>query len=131
MDPASGELSKLESRSSHGLAYARATARSCTETLADIVEKGNTLHVMAHSHPGLGAAATHESSIDINYLGNIQRAGADVVGIIVTRDGFVRFFTVVKPFEVWVQGNGAIQVEEDVFQITLQDTDRHQEARSA
>jgi hypothetical protein len=39
--------------------YARATAKSCTETLAQILERGNTLHVMAHSHPGRGAPARH------------------------------------------------------------------------
>jgi hypothetical protein len=105
--------------------YARATAKSCTETLATILEKGNLLHVMAHSHPGRGAGATRESSIDVNYLGRIQHAGADVVGIIVTRDGFVRFFTVEKPFQVWVQGNGITQVEENVFQITLPQKNRH------
>jgi hypothetical protein len=105
--------------------YARATASSCTETLATILENGNTLHVMAHSHPGRGAAATQESSIDVNYLGNIQRAGADVIGIIVTRDGFVRFFTVEKPFGVWVQGNGVTQVQENVFQITFPQANRH------
>jgi hypothetical protein len=104
--------------------YARATSKSCTETLATILDKGNTLHVMAHSHPGRGAGATRESSIDVNYLGRIQRAGADVVGIIVTRDGFVRFFTVDKPFRVWVQGNGATQIEEDVFQIALPEKNR-------
>jgi hypothetical protein len=105
--------------------YAKATAKSCAETLAGILGNGNTLHVMAHSHPGRGAAATHESSIDVNYLGRIQRAGADVVGIIVTRDSFVRFFTVEKPFQVLVQGNGVTQIEENVFQITLPETDRH------
>jgi hypothetical protein len=61
----------------------------------------------------------------VNYLGKIQRAGADVVGIIVTRDSFVRFFTVEKPFQVLVLGNGVTQVEEYVFQITLPKTDRH------
>ena len=72
---------------------------------------------MAHSHPGRGAAATHESSIDVNYLGGIQRGGTDVIGIIVTRDGFVRFFSVEKPFQVLVQGSGVTQIEEHVFQI--------------
>jgi hypothetical protein len=105
--------------------YARATAKSCTEALATILENGNTLHVMAHSHPGRGADATRESSIDVNYLGGIQRAGADVIGIIVTRDGFVRFFTVEKPFQVFVQGIGVTQAEPNVFQITLSKKNRH------
>lgn len=99
--------------------YAKATAKSCTDALAEILEKGNTLHVMAHSHPGRGAGATRQSPIDMNYLSRIQRAGADVIGVIVTRDGFVRFFTVSKPFHVSVQGNGVTQIEENVFQITL------------
>jgi hypothetical protein len=73
---------------------------------------------MAHSHPGSGAGATHPSSIDINYLGRIQRAGADVVGIIVTRDGYVRFFTVNRPFHALVQGNGIEQVDEYVYRLS-------------
>jgi hypothetical protein len=106
--------------------YARATSRSCADTLADILDHGMQLLAMGHSHPGSGAAATHESSIDVNYLGRIQRAGADVIGLIVTRDGFVRFFTVEKPFQVLVLGNGVNQVEEYVFQIALPKKDCHQ-----
>jgi len=103
--------------------YARATAKSCTNALATILDKGNRLQAMAHSHPGRGSEATHESSIDVKYLGRIQRAGADVIGVIVTRDGCVRFFTVEKPFRVWVQGNGVTQIDENVFQITLSEKD--------
>lgn len=99
--------------------YARATHKSCVDALAEILEKGNRLHAMAHSHPGRGAGATHESSIDTNYLGHVQQAGADVIGIICSRDGFVRFFTVKKPFDVLVQGNGVTQIDEYVFQIEL------------
>jgi len=97
--------------------HALAKASSCADVLATILEKGNRLHVMAHSHPGQGAAATCPSSIDTRYLGRIQRAGAEVVGIIVTRDGFVRFFSVVQPLAVLVQGAGVQQVEEYVYQI--------------
>jgi len=106
--------------------YARATARSCADTLADLLDHGMQLLAMGHSHPGGGAAATHESSIDVNYLGRIQKAGADVIGLIVTRDGFVRFFTVEKLFQVLVLGNGANQVEEYVFQIALPKKNCHQ-----
>ncbi|MGZ5527446.1 MAG: hypothetical protein ACXWJB_02130, partial [Limisphaerales bacterium] len=98
------------------------------EALAEILDKGNRLHVMAHSHPGRGVGATHESSIDVNYLGKIQRAGADVVGIIVTRDGFVRFFTVTKPFQVWIQGSGVTQVDDYVYKIELPKKDRDEKA---
>jgi len=98
--------------------YARATAQSCADTEIEILEHGNLLHAMAHSHPGKGAAATQPSSIDMNYLGKIQRAGSEAIGIIVTRDGWLRFFSVVKPFRVFVMGVGAVQTEEYVFHIT-------------
>jgi hypothetical protein len=110
------------------MVYARGTARSCADTEIEILEHGNLLHAMAHSHPGGGADATHPSSIDINYLGTIQRVGSEAIGIIVTRDGWVRFFTVTKPFRVFVMGAGVTQTEEYVFHVTLSDQDRHPKA---
>ena len=107
------------------MVYARATAKSCADAEIEILEHGNLLHAMAHSHPGQGAAATHPSSIDINYLGNIQRVGSEAIGIIVTRDGWVRFFSVIKPFRAFVMGAGITQTEEHVFHVTLSDQDRH------
>lgn len=101
--------------------FAKATARSCADTEIEILEHGNMLHAMAHSHPGEGAVATHPSSIDVNYLGRIQRVGSDAIGIIITRDGWVRFYSVVKPFRVVVMGSGVTQVEEHVFHIALSD----------
>jgi len=103
------------------LVYARASAQSCADTEIEILEHGNLVHAMAHSHPGSGAGATHPSSIDTNYLGTIQRIGAEAIGIIVTRDGWVRFFTVTKPFRIFVMGDGFVQKEEYVFHVTPTD----------
>src|SRR5690242_2669216 len=77
--------------------YALGKARSCADALIEMLDKGSPLHSMAHSHPGVGPQATFPSSIDVRYLGGIQRASAEAVGIIVTRDGCVRFFSVCKP----------------------------------
>lgn len=100
--------------------HAAGTPRSCSDTLIGINEMGLRLHVMAHSHPGSGPAATHESSTDIGYLSKVQAGGADVVGIIVTRDGYLRFFTVDKPFMVMLQGNGIKEVQDNVYKIPLE-----------
>lgn len=99
--------------------YALGTAKSCSDALIDIHENGNALHVMAHSHPGSGPAATRESAIDIAYLGRIQRTGADVIGIIACRCGHVRFFTVEKPFRIITQGAGITEVEQHVYRVVL------------
>jgi len=109
--------------------YVKAAAQSCADTEIEIIEHGNLPHAMAHSHPGKGAAATTPSSIDTNYLGNIQRAGSEAIGIIVTRDGWLRFFSVVKPFRVFVMGTGAVQMEEYVFHITPTGQDSNQKNR--
>jgi hypothetical protein len=97
--------------------YALAAAQSCTSVLAEIHERGYKCHVMAHSHPGKGLAATRESGIDTKYLRRVQHAGADIIGAIVVRDGFVRFFTVEKPFEIVIQGAGVTEVDDHVFRI--------------
>ncbi len=99
--------------------YARATAKSCSDVLIDLFEKGYKIQLVAHSHPGRGPEATRPSSIDINYLAKIQDAGSDAVGLIVTRDGYVRFFTVRTEYEISIKGKGVQYVEENVFKIPL------------
>lgn len=97
--------------------YARGAARSCSDALIGMLEQGNRLHAMAHSHPGCGPGATRESGIDINYLGGIQRSGADVIGLIVTRDSNIRFYTVERPFQVLMTGGGVKEVDKHVYHL--------------
>lgn len=97
--------------------YARGNAKACSDALIEMSQNGNTLGGIAHSHPGSGAGATHPSPIDTNHLGKLQQTGSRAIGIIVTRDGHVRFFTVNKPFRVTVLGEGVKYVEENVYQI--------------
>ena len=99
--------------------YAKGTGQSCADTEIEILEHGNRLHAMAHSHPGSGASATRPSSTDIDYLGRIQRRGSEAIGVIVTRDGWVRFFSVLKPFRVFVMGSEITQTEEYVLHVSL------------
>ncbi|MDD5697835.1 MAG: hypothetical protein PHH77_04385 [Victivallaceae bacterium] len=99
--------------------YARCTARSCSDALIEINEKGCCLQLVAHSHPGMGKDTTTPSGIDLNYLDKIQKNDSQAVGVIVSRDGFVRFFTSCVEFEVSIKGAEAEYVGDNVFKILL------------
>lgn len=108
--------------------YARGTAKGCSDALIEMLEHGNSLHALGHSHPGAGLGATHESSIDTGYLGKIQRNGANAIGLIFTRDGYVRFFSVEKPFQVFVVGKEIEQIDEYVYKIIPHEKNQNQKA---
>jgi hypothetical protein len=99
--------------------YARTDVCSSSDIETELVNRGLEVHAIGHSHPGRGLSATTPSGIDTNCLGKIQKNGSDAIGFIVTRDGYVRFFTVHKPFRVIVQGNGATRIADDVYKIQL------------
>lgn len=101
--------------------FVRASARSVADVLIPIIEQGAELHICAHSHPGGGAGATTPSSTDVECLGKLQRGGSQAIGCIVTRDGYVRFFSVATIFHVMVLGTGVKEVTRNVFHITHQD----------
>ena len=89
------------------------TTQSSASKLIEILENGNKLHATFHSHPGRGAGATNPSGIDIRYMAKLQERGAKVLGLICTRDGYVRAYSPLMPFLFIVQGNGVESVEGD------------------
>lgn len=99
------------------LVSAKGNPESCLTALIKILENGNGLHAIAHSHPGSGPSATQQSDTDMIHLRSIQHAGADVIGLIFTRDGFVRFYTYDKPFVVHVTGKGVSHVENNIYKL--------------
>lgn len=90
---------------SASLAHAHASARSCAEIMIRLVEADLPLVAMAHSHPGNGPESTRPSNVDLRYMETLEKNGAEIIGIIVNRGGFVRFFTSELKFEVYLQGN--------------------------
>lgn len=98
--------------------FVRASARSVADVLIPIIEQGAELHICAHSHPGGGAGATTPSGTDIECLGRLQKNGSPAIGCIVTRDGYVRFFSVSTIFHVLVLGTGVREVSNNVFHLT-------------
>jgi len=97
--------------------FVRASASSVADVLIPIIEQGAELHVVAHSHPGAGAWATTPSGTDIECLGKLQRNGSPAIGCIVTRDGYVRFFSIHTKFYVMVLGSCVKEVSTNVFHI--------------
>jgi hypothetical protein len=101
--------------------FVRASAKSVADILIPIIEQGAELHICAHSHPGRGVGATTPSGTDIQCLGKLQKAGSQAIGCIVTRDGCVRFFSILTNFHFMVLGTGVTEVSKNVFNIVPQD----------
>ena len=97
---------------SASMAHANANPTSCTQVLIQLHLAELPCVAMAHSHPGTGPCGTRPSSVDLRYMRNIEATGAKVIGIIVTRDFCVRFFSADLPFEIVIQGNEFQPVEE-------------------
>jgi proteasome lid subunit RPN8/RPN11 len=101
--------------------FVRATARSVADVLIPIIEQGAELHIIAHSHPGSGPGATTPSSTDIECLAKLQKSGSQAIGLIVTRDGCIRFFSVSTSFHATLLGTGVKEIAKNVFTIARQD----------
>ena len=100
--------------------FVKASAKSVAAVLIPIIEQGAELHICAHSHPGFGAGATSPSSTDLKCLSKLQQAGSQAIGCIVTRDGFVRFFSVSAIFHVIVLGTGVKEISKNVFHVAIE-----------
>lgn len=98
--------------------FVRASAKAVGDVLIEVIEQGTELHICAHSHPGASAGATTPSSTDVQCLGKLQKAGSQAIGCIVTRDGYLRFFSVLTNFHVMVLGAGVKEVSKNVFHIS-------------
>jgi hypothetical protein len=88
------------------------------EALEGLSSEGQALLATFHSHPGHGASATHPSGTDLSTQGQLERLGYPTIGAIFSRNGFVRFYSKDRHFEVFVSGSGITKVEEHVFRIT-------------
>lgn len=79
---------------------------------------GHYLHGWFHSHPGNGANATHPSGTDRDHQERLERGGYPAIGAIFARDGFVRFFSLKRPFEIMVYGKGVERIDDNLYRLT-------------
>lgn len=72
-----------------------------------------------HSHPGSGANSTMPSPIDMDFHRRLEVGNYPVIGGIVNRQGYVRFFSYRRPFRVSIYGKGmeVINEQHNVFKL--------------
>lgn len=91
--------------------YVRATRKSSADALIEMLRHENQLHLVMHSHPGFGVFATMPSWTDIAYMQRLRKTGVKAIAMIVSRDGFLRFWSVAMPFKIVVRGSGIVEVK--------------------
>lgn len=102
----------------HSIAHASPEPSSQTAALVELDQRGERLLATLHSHPGRGINATVPSSVDLATQDRLERAGYPAIGVVFSRDGCVRFFSVNRRFRVEVSGTGNNRIGDRLFQLT-------------
>lgn len=97
---------------------AKADVNSAAAALSRIDEYEMSFSAHLHSHPNLGKGGTIPSGKDRNFQDRLESGGHICIGGIFSRDGFVRFFSNNRDFELKIIGTGVEKLEEDrLFQL--------------
>lgn len=105
---------KLAQRS---MAYAAPEFASQLQALKQLDENQERLLATFHSHTGVGPGCTDPSSTDISTQQGLEKNGYPAIGVVFSRDGYVRFYSVNRPFRVTVSGAGVRQIDDGLFRI--------------
>jgi len=102
--------------------FVKADALDIINKLASLEEDhGHFRLATFHSHIMIGINSNQPSSIDIAYQQRLAKLKSEAIGGIFTLDGFVRFFSTWKDFQIEVYGKGVQKIfdnpREKVFQI--------------
>lgn len=92
-------------------------AKSCSDKLIRLNKDGLQLLGVAHSHPGKGARSVNESETDVAYIRDLEAANSKAIGIIVSRDYHLHFFSANREFQAELQGDGIEEVNPNTFKI--------------
>lgn len=90
-------------------------SRSLSETLQELQESGHVLWAIFHSHRMKGPP--QPSSVDIQLQRKLEAGGYKAIQAIWSDDGYIRFFSAERKFEVNVYGKGVEQVEDKLFRL--------------
>ena len=99
-------------------AHAEPDPLSQGSALERLTDEGQALLATFHSHPGNGADATHPSGTDLATQDQLEQLSYPTIGAIFSRDGYVRFYSKNREFQVSVSGSGCELVAENVFRIS-------------
>lgn len=99
--------------------YVKGNIASSHQALIQMDEAyDHKLHGWFHSHPGKGAKATHPSGTDMSHQERLERGGYNVIGAIFVRDGFARFFSLRRDFQVVIYGKGVEKIDDRLYRLT-------------
>src|SRR5258708_5910446 len=79
--------------------------RSTHKALIALTRAGHRLLAWIHSHPGRGPDATLPSGTDLAHQARLERGGYPTIGVIASRDGYLRFFSTNLPFTLHITGS--------------------------
>lgn len=99
--------------------YARAKDEEIARVAYEIADSGHRIAALIHSHPGVGPDANHPSREDRRTQRNWE-AQTHLVSGIWSRDGYLRFFTDDKPFDIQVVGASVEQLEPGLYRFDME-----------
>lgn len=84
--------------------------QSVLQAVLKMERAGHRLYGWFHSHPGSRAACS-PSSIDTGMQRRLEGLTYPAIGAVFTRDGYLRFFSVDRKFQIQIHGEGVRDVE--------------------
>jgi hypothetical protein len=87
------------------------------EALVGLQQAGHALHAIFHSHRIHGVDGSRPSRIDLDTQENILEAAYPAIQAIFTEDGYIRFFSFKRTFNIEVYGKGVEHVEGTLFKL--------------
>ncbi len=100
------------------IGYASANDSFVSKSLIELEKYGSQLSCYFHAHPGNGINSNIPSSIDISNQERLERGGYNTIGVIFSRDGFLRIFSDKLKYRISISGKGVDCVAENVFKLT-------------
>ncbi|MBA3045863.1 MAG: hypothetical protein FP824_06580 [Euryarchaeota archaeon] len=94
--------------------YVKGDWRSIHTILSELDEWHHAMLAQCHLHPGTGPDSTHPSGIDIRNHQGLE-TNYPVIGAIFVRDGYLRFFSAEKEFEVEIYGKGVKKIADKLY----------------
>lgn len=80
---------------------------------------GLNLYLMAHLHPGYSSGSVYPSGRDIMTLRRWER-NFPLIGVILNRSGYFRFFSVNQKFRIKMEGRSVEQYDEKFYKINYE-----------
>jgi proteasome lid subunit RPN8/RPN11 len=99
--------------------YVRACNISVARELESMRKRGFQLLGTVHSHPGWGSGATFPSNTDKNHHDRLELMKHTALGLIITRDGHLRFYSGQMRFKVEVIGKDVVEIGANSYKLLM------------